>query len=166
MNLNAPTPRSWKAIAAMAENRVIGNDGKLPWKVPGDLKWVKTCTYGHAIVMGRKTLESMGKPLPGRLNIVLSQSLQEIEGCLVLPDFEALKQFRTDRELWIFGGANLYEQALPFVGDLYLTLIRAQPEGDTFFPEFEDRFKLVSIIESYPTHEIRHYKNQTTAPLD
>lgn len=166
MSSPRPTSEPWKAIAAMAENRVIGNHGTLPWNVPGDFKWVKKCTHGQAIVMGRKTFESIGKPLPGRLNIVLSRSCRELDGCLVLPGLEALKQFRTERELWIFGGAKLYEQALPFVGDLYLTLIRAQPEGDTFFPEFENRFNLVSIIESHPTHEIRHYRNQDIAPLD
>lgn len=152
-----PAARPWKAIAAMARNRVIGDRGGIPWKLPGDLKWVRQCTLGKAIAMGRKTYESIGKPLPGRLNIVLSRSLREIEGCVVLPSVDALADFETDREIWIFGGAEIYREAFPRVNDLYLTLVHAEPKGDAFFPSFEDEFVLETILASHPTHEIRHY---------
>jgi dihydrofolate reductase len=94
----------WKAIAAMSENRVIGNANKIPWHLPEDFKWVKACTQGQAIAMGRKTFESMGRPLPKRENIVISRTATEIPGCTVLPSLEALEQYETEADVWIFGG--------------------------------------------------------------
>lgn len=149
--------RNWKAIAAMAENRVIGNAGKIPWHLPEDFKWVKQCTQGQAIAMGRKTYESMGRPLPNRENIVISRSATEIPGCIVLPSLEALETFPTDREIWIFGGAEIYKQALDQIGELYLTVVKGTFEGDTFFPPFEDQFTLDSVIRETPEFKILKY---------
>ncbi len=156
-----PPAHPWKAIAAMARNRVIGCRGALPWNLPGDLKWVRQCTLGQAVAMGRRTYESIGRPLPGRLNIVLSRSVGKLDGCVVLPGLDALADYETDREIWIFGGGEIYREALPRVGELYLTLVHAEPEGDAFFPPFEDDFTLAEVIASHPTHEIRRYVRRT-----
>jgi dihydrofolate reductase len=149
--------RPWKAIAAMSENRVIGHRNRLPWHIPEDFKWVKQCTLGQAIAMGRKTFESMGKPLPGRENIVISRTATEIPGCLVLPSLEALAAYSTDRQIWIFGGAQLYAAALPRVGELYLTLVRGTFEGDAFFPPFEDQFVLAETLREEAAFSILKY---------
>ena len=146
--------RPWKAIAAMAENRVIGCDNKLPWHLPEDFKWVKQCTSGQAIAMGRNTFASMGRPLPGRLNIVISRTAGEIPGCVVLPSLEALEAYPTDREIWIFGGAQLYAAALDRIGELYLTLVKGRYEGDTFFPPFEDQFLPPECLRETPEFRI------------
>ena len=149
--------RPWKAIAAMAENRVIGRDNKLPWHIPEDFKWVMRCTTGKAIAMGRKTFESMGKPLPNRENIVISRSVDALPGCVVLPSLEALENYRTDREIWIFGGARIYEQAMDRVHELYLTVVRGSYEGDAFFPAFEADFDLAEVIREEDAFRILKY---------
>ena len=154
--------RPWKAIAAMAENRVIGRSNTLPWHLPEDFQWVKACTRGKSIAMGRKTFESIGRPLPGRENIVISRSLQSIPGCLVLPSLQALLDDPAEREVWIFGGAEIYRQALPHVADLYLTVVYGQPEGDAWFPPFEDAFLLSSTVKRAEAFEIRHYTARTS----
>lgn len=143
----------------MSENRVIGNANAIPWHVPEDFQWVKQATKGKAIAMGRRTFESIGKPLQGRTNIVISRSANPIPGCTVLPSLEALKAFQSDRDIWIFGGATLYQQALPFIDSLFLTIIRGHFDGDTFFPPFEHLFSLAETIKSTPTFEIRRYTN-------
>lgn len=152
--------RPWKAIAAMSENRVIGLNNQLPWNIPEDFKWVKACTKGQAIAMGRKTFESMGRPLPNRENIVISRSATDIPGCLVLSSLEALEAYETDREIWIFGGAEIYAQALPRIGELYLTLVKGTFEGDAFFPPFEDQFVLAETIREESDFKILKYVPQ------
>lgn len=149
--------RKWKAIAAMSENRVIGNKGAIPWHIPEDFKWVKHCTQGQAIAMGRKTYESMGRPLPNRQNIVISRSVKEIPGCIVLSSLEALEHFKTDRDIWIFGGARIYALAMDRIHELYLTIVKGSYEGDTFFPPFEDQFSLDSVIRETPEFRILKY---------
>lgn len=147
----------WKAIAAMAENRVIGDQGKIPWHLPEDFKWVKLCTKGQAIAMGRKTFESLGRPLPNRENIVITRSLSGIPGCTVLPSIKALREHETEREIWIFGGAEIYRQALPEVSELYLTVVYGEFEGDAVFPPFEHLFGEPKIIRREEQFEIRRY---------
>ena len=149
--------RPWKAIAAMSENRVIGNANKIPWHLPEDFKWVKACTQGQAIAMGRKTFESMGRPLPNRENIVISRSVEAIPGCLVLPSLEALEGYQTDREIWIFGGSQIYTAALDRIAELYLTVVRGTYEGDAFFPPFEDQFEEPELIRETPEFRILKY---------
>lgn len=149
--------RPWKAIAAMSENRVIGLRNQLPWHLPEDFRWVKDCTKGQAIAMGRKTYESMGKPLPGRENIVISRTVTELPGCTVLPSLDALMAHPTDRDIWIFGGAQIYTEALGRIHELYLTLVRGEFEGDAFFPAFEDRFVLAETLRERPEFSILKY---------
>jgi dihydrofolate reductase len=125
-------------IAAVAKNKVIGNKGQLPWRVPEDLKFFKSMTTGHAIVMGKKTYDSTGKPLPNRRNIVVSRSAVSIEGAEVCGSIdEAIARAReTDPEPFIIGGAEIYRLALPFATRMYITEIDQSPEGDTHFPDF------------------------------
>ena len=152
-------PGTWNAIAAMARNRVIGNQGTIPWRIPEDFRWVKQCTTGQVIVMGRRTFEDLGKPLPRRTNLVLSRTLCAPESVVVLPDVESLLRWsRTaPAPIWIFGGATIYRQTLAYCSDLYMTLVDAEPEGDTFFPEFESEFSTPRLIREGDGYSIYHY---------
>ncbi len=125
-------------IVAMGQNRVIGIDNKMPWHLPADLQWFKKTTLGSPIIMGRKTYESIGRPLPGRLNIILSRNTHlEIEGCTVVNTLsDALEIAKDADEVFITGGAHLYEKFLQDADLLYLTMIDADFEGDTFFPDY------------------------------
>ena len=129
-----------KAIVAMAENRVIGNAGAIPWHLPEDFKFFKATTMGHAILMGRKTYESIGKPLPGRENIVLSRTMPETPGITVIRSLNELKEPPDGRDLFVIGGEEIYRLLLPKVQELYVTKVPRAIEGDTRFPEFEDQF--------------------------
>ncbi|HEX9628210.1 MAG TPA: type 3 dihydrofolate reductase [Acidiferrobacterales bacterium] len=128
-------------IAAMAENRVIGRDNDLPWRMPADLRHFRRTTLGHHVVMGRKNYESIGKPLPGRTNVVVTGNRDfRAPGCQVVHSIEAaLDLARDDPEPFIIGGAALYAQTLPLADRLYLTLIHAEVPGDTVFPEIDAR---------------------------
>ena len=127
-------------IAAMGKNRVIGLNNKMPWHLPADLQWFKKTTLGSPIIMGRKTYESIGFPLPGRLNIILSRNKDlKIKGCSVVNSLDAaLKLAReVDKdEVFITGGAHLYNKFLVDADRLYLTLIDETFDGDTFFPDY------------------------------
>ena len=129
-----------KAIVAMAENRVIGNAGTIPWHLPEDFKFFKATTMGHAILMGRKTYESIGKPLPGRENIVLSRTMSETPGVTVIQSIDDLKEPTDRRDLFVIGGEEIYRLLLPRVEELYVTKVPRQIEGDTHFPDFESQF--------------------------
>ncbi len=134
-------------IAAVARNGVIGKGGRLPWHLPADLKRFKTLTLGHPVIMGRRTFESIGKPLPGRTNIVVTHERDlKICGCLVAPSFEkALELCNQAEEAFVLGGASLYEQALPRADRLYLTRIHADFEGDARMPPLDlSRWKEIS----------------------
>lgn len=124
-------------ILAMDRNRVIGAGGDLPWRLPADMKYFKARTMGKPIIMGRKTYETIGKPLPGRHNIVMTrQSEYEAPGCMVVHSpHEALVAAGPAPEIMIIGGAEIYRRFLPQADRIYLTLIDAALEGDTFFPE-------------------------------
>lgn len=126
-------------IAAVAKNKVIGSHGKLPWHVSEDLKFFKSMTTGHAIVMGKKTYDSTGKPLPNRRNIVVSRRATSIDGAEVAGSIdEAIARAReTDPDPFVIGGAEIYRAALPFATKLYITEIDEEPEGDAFFPDFD-----------------------------
>ena len=125
-------------IAALAANRVIGRNNALPWHLSADLKHFKTLTMGHPVVMGRKTHESIGKPLPGRRNLVISRNRDySAPGCDVVHGFEAaIAACRGADEVFVIGGAELYREALPRAHRLEFTEIRAEFEGDTTFPEY------------------------------
>lgn len=126
-------------IAAMSLNRVIGKNNRIPWKIPGEQKRFKQITGAHAIIMGRKTSESIGKPLPGRTNIIITQQKNyEAAGCIVVDSLEqALKNCPPgETEAFIIGGEQIFRLALPITHRIYLTTIQQHLEGDTFFPEF------------------------------
>ena len=126
------------AIVAMATNRCIGRDNTLPWRLPADLKRFKQLTMGHSLVMGRKTYESIGRPLPGRRIIVLTrQHGYAPEGVQVAHSLEQALELARGDEVFIAGGADLYRQAMERVRRLYLTRIGRDYEGDTFFPELD-----------------------------
>jgi dihydrofolate reductase len=123
-------------IVAVARNGVIGIGNALPWHLPEDLKHFKSVTMGHHIVMGRKTYESIGRPLPGRTTVIVSRDpAHKVEGCLSAPSPEAaIALCEGDDEIFFVGGANLYAQALGLAQRLYLTEIQADFEGDAYFP--------------------------------
>jgi dihydrofolate reductase len=132
-------------IVAMAENRVIGRNNQLPWYLPEDLRYFKRVTMGKPVVMGRKTFESIGKPLPGRTNIVVSRNPDfHAEGVRVVKDLmmaravcESFAIVEGIEEVMVIGGAQIYEQALPMADRLYLTEVHAEVAGDALFPEFD-----------------------------
>ena len=158
--------KPFKAIAAMSLNRVIGAGNRIPWQLPEDFKWFKKMTTGQVIVMGRKTFESLGKPLPNRTTIVLTHSQQPIPGVRTISDLSQLDPadpVLAGHEIFICGGAQLYQQALPLCSDLYLTLVQRRLEGDTLFPPFEDQFDLVSEVLSRPEFKILHYRARPPA---
>lgn len=150
----------FKAIAAMSLNRVIGSGNKIPWHLPEDFKWFKTTTTGHVLVMGRKTFESIGRPLPNRETIVLSRSAFSFPGVKTIRGIEEIEGLAGGREVFIAGGAQVYELALPFCSDLYLTLVKREVEGDAFFPPFEDKFELVEQLWDTPEFSILHYRRR------
>jgi dihydrofolate reductase len=135
-------------IAAMSEERVIGRDGKLPWQIPADLTRFKTITMGHTVVMGRKTFQSIGRPLPGRRNIVLSKTIREIEGCEIAHSLQqAIAAAEGEEELFICGGQQIFREALPLCQRIYLTLVHASFPGDVYFPEIPPPFEQTYIEE-------------------
>ena len=139
-------------IAAMASNRVIGIDNRLPWRLPADLRHFKAMTLGKPVIMGRKTWDSLGRPLPGRLNLVVSrQSDLQLEGAEVLPSLAAAIERASVwareqgvSELMLIGGAELYRQAQPLASRLYLTRVQLEPAGDAWFPELDASWQCVS----------------------
>jgi dihydrofolate reductase len=161
-DLNRP-PLPFQAIAAMSLNRVIGAANRLPWRLPEDFQWFKRQTIGHVVVMGRKTFESIGRPLPDRTTIVLSRGGFAPPGVVVLPSLEAIDGAHpavAGRQVFICGGAQVYAQALPRCTDLYLTLVKRVVEGDAFFPPFEERFEPVAVLRDERDFSITHYRRR------
>ncbi|KAG1649066.1 Dihydrofolate reductase type 3 [Nymphon striatum] len=146
-------------IVAMGEDRVIGIDNKMPWHLPADLAWFKKTTLGSPIIMGRKTYDSIGRPLPGRLNIILSRNTDlKIEGCTVVNSLsDALKAAEGSDEVFIVGGAHLYEKFLQDADYLYITKIDAKFEGDTFFPDYTQyAWKQLDRIDNHADEKNPH----------
>ena len=125
-------------IAAMAENRVIGRDATLPWRLPRDMRRFRELTTGHAVIMGRKTYDTLGKPLPDRRNLIITRDVSyEASGARVFHTLEhALREASNDEEVFVAGGAEIYALALPRADRIYLTVVHAILDGDTYFPEF------------------------------
>ncbi|WP_256665864.1 dihydrofolate reductase [Pseudomonas sp. 8Z] len=153
-------------IAALAQNRVIGRDNQLPWHLPADLKHFKAMTLGKPIIMGRKTWDSLGRALPGRLNIVVSrQPGLSLDGAEVFASLEAaIERARAwafeqnAEELMLIGGAQLYELGLERADRLYLTRVGLEPEGDAFFPEISEvHWRLASSVEHAASAETPLY---------
>lgn len=151
----------FKAIAAMSENRVIGRGNTIPWHLPEDFKWFKRTTTGHVLVMGRKTFESIGKPLPNRTTIVLSRTGFTFPGVQTVIRLQDVKPEDFPCDVFICGGAQIYAQALPRCSDLFLTRVKRTVEGDAFFPPFEDRFELIGQLSDNTDFSILHYRNKT-----
>ncbi len=143
-------------IAAMARNRVIGKDNQMPWHLPADFAWFKKCTMGKPVIMGRKTFDSIGRPLPGRINIVISRDKNlTIEGVSCVASIEqALELVNTHDEVMIIGGGSIYQACLPIADRLYLTFIELDVEGDTQFPDWGEGWH-----KSYSEHYVADEKN-------
>ncbi len=132
-------------VAAVAENNVIGAENDMPWRLSTDLKRFKALTLGKPVIMGRKTFESIGKPLPGRLNIVISrQTGLSIDGVVLVANLDAALELakreafkKGENEIMITGGGEIYKQAMSFADKLYITHVHAKPSGDTLFPEID-----------------------------
>lgn len=150
-------------VVAMAKNHTIGINNTLPWRCPEDLKHFKALTMGHHMIMGRKTFDSIGKPLPGRTTVVVTrnQSLK-IEGCIIAHSLlDAITACNDDDEIFIVGGADLYAQALPWTESLYLTEIQQKVEGDAHFPVFNtlewNEVSRVKRTQDIPQHLDYHF---------
>jgi dihydrofolate reductase len=131
----------------MAKNRTIGINNTLPWRCPEDLKHFKALTMGHHMIMGRKTFDSIGKPLPGRTTVIVTRNMDlKIDGCTITYSLhEAIAACAKDNEIFIVGGAELYTQALPLADVLYITEIQQFVEGDAHFPSFDkDEWKEIA----------------------
>lgn len=144
----------------MAENRVIGRDGAVPWHLPVDMRHFKALTTGHTVIMGRKTFESLGRPLPNRRNVVLTRdpAYRAPAGVVVVHTLDAaLAAAEADSEVFVAGGEGIYRLALPRADRLYLTVVHARIEGDTFFPEFDvAEWKLVREERHEPDDRHEH----------
>ena len=146
------------AIVAMSKNRVIGRAGTLPWHYSEDLKFFKRTTLGHPILMGRATFDSIGKPLPGRQNIVLSRTMASREGVTVLRDVSELAAACPEvAAVFVIGGARVFEELLPRCDGFYLTFIDRDYDGDVLLPPFEHLFRLDRVIERLGELEFRYY---------
>jgi len=149
MKIETPSLMLVSAIVAISRNRVIGKDNQIPWRLPADLKYFKRRTLNHHIIMGRKSFESIGRPLPKRSNIVLTRDpFFAASGCIVVHTLEealTLAQDKGDDEAFIIGGGAVYEQSMPLWDRLYLTEVAVEVEGDVFFPQLPpEEWKLVS----------------------
>ncbi|MEM0910178.1 MAG: type 3 dihydrofolate reductase, partial [Pseudomonadota bacterium] len=151
-------------IAAMAKGRVIGKDNKMPWHLPADLKHFKSVTMGKPIIMGRKTYQSIGKALPGRDNIVISNDRSfTVDDAIVVDSIKAAVQSADENsnEIMIIGGGRVYESLLPRATKLYLTFIDLEIDGDTFFPDYEKDAKWNTVaLERYDADEKNAYDYQ------
>lgn len=140
-------------IAALARDRTIGLNGKIPWHLPADLRRFKAITVGHPIIMGRKTWESIGRALPGRRNMVLTRSHRELPGAECYRDLIDALRAAGDTTVFIIGGAEVYAAALPLANEMYLTFVAHDGGGDTKFPEFNPADWHETYREQHPDHE-------------
>ena len=144
------------AIAAMSRNRAIGLEGRIPWHLSEDLKFFKRTTLGHVVLMGRKTHESIGKPLPGRENWILSRTA-EIPGVRTLRSLEEIPAPPEGKNLYLIGGAELYAALLPRCTEILLTRVNLETPGDAFFPAFEQDYDEGEILLTGDQFEIRRH---------
>jgi dihydrofolate reductase len=141
-------------VVAIAKNNAIGKDNQLLWHLPKDLKHFKEITSGHTIIMGRKTYESVGKPLPNRRNIIITRQNIAINGCEVVNSIdEALKLCTGEEEVFIVGGAEIYKQAMALTDRIYLTIVHQPFDGDTYFPEIKEDIWKETEREDHETDE-------------
>ncbi|MEO0413352.1 MAG: dihydrofolate reductase [Verrucomicrobiota bacterium] len=150
---------SLRAIVAMASNRIIGSNGDLPWRIPEDLKWFKKITLGHPIVMGRKTMESLRGPLPGRTNYVLTRSETELpDGFVRLSDVSEVDNISSESgTVFVIGGAEIYRMLIPECDEVYLSYVFEPYDGDTKLHEWESGFDLEETMFRNDEFELRRY---------
>jgi dihydrofolate reductase len=146
-------------FAAMGKNRELGFGNNLPWHLPDDLKRFKEFTRGHAVIMGRKTHESIGRALPDRKNIIITRNADyQAPGCIVVNSLPAaFAAAENDPEIFVIGGGEIYKLALPYADKLYLTSVDTEREADTFFPEFDEKEWSIIKEESHPADEKHLY---------
>ncbi|WP_028874209.1 dihydrofolate reductase [Tepidiphilus margaritifer] len=149
----------WVIVAAVARNGVIGRGGALPWRLKSDLRHFRRLTTGHAVLMGRKTWESLGRPLPDRRNVVVSRDPSfTAPGAEVYPSLDAARVALADEPVvFVIGGAQLYRQTLPFADRLVITEVDAEPQGDAFFPEWDRSRFLEAGRQALPAEESDEY---------
>ncbi|MBE5960438.1 MAG: dihydrofolate reductase [Lachnospiraceae bacterium] len=137
-------------IVAYAKKQVIGNKGKIPWQIKGEQARFKELTTGHVVIMGRRSYEEIGKPLPNRTTIVVSNTKNYDNGetCFTVPTLDAALKLAGDQDVYISGGARLYQEALPLVDKMYITEIDADIDGDTFFPSFQQDLFTREVIST------------------
>ncbi len=145
------------AVAAMTQNRVIGLDGKMPWHLPADLQFFKRLTSGHPVLMGRKTWDSLGRPLPNRRNLVLSRQVGELPGAEVVTDVSELATLGLAGDVFVIGGAEIYRLLTPHCTSVYLTELNLTTAGDTFFPPFEAEFPRCEVLATAPEAVWKRY---------
>ena len=156
--------RGLQAVVAMAENRVIGRAGGLPWRLPRDFRWFKTRTMGGTLVMGRRTYESIGRALPGRHSVVLTRRGDwRAPGVEVVHEADGVDAGRWPGEVFVIGGANLFSLLLPRCSDMLLTLVRGEFPGDVRLPAFEHRFLPPCVLLRAREFEIRHYRRRANS---
>ena len=160
-----PSTQRLIAVAAMTPSRVIGREGRIPWYIKEELQWFKQLTWGHVLVMGRKTFESIGRPLPAREIFVLSRSGFSHPAVHVIHDLRELPLDKDPRKFFICGGEEIYRLALPYCSDLYLSVVNVETEGDRWFPAFEDQFQLKSVVFEHPQFTVYHYINPNPKSL-
>lgn len=146
-------------VVATGKNNVIGNNNQIPWHLPADLAYFKDLTMGHPIIMGRKTYESIGRPLPKRRNIVISSDASlKLEGCEVVQSLDAaIDLCERGKEIMIIGGSSIYEQALPIAKRIYRTVVNVSPEGDRTFPPIDSSLWHMNLSLSRPADEKNAY---------
>lgn len=145
-------------IVAVAENGVIGDKNSLLWHIKEDMRFFRQKTTSHPVIMGRKTYDSLGKPLPNRTNVVISRTINHIEGCTVVHSLEeAVALFPAEEEIFIIGGAQIYAQALAIADRMYITHIEHSYEGDTSFPEWNRAEWRLIVKEAVPCGENFRY---------
>jgi dihydrofolate reductase len=149
-----------KAIVAMTRKRVIGLNNKIPWRLRGEQSWFKEVTMGHPILMGRKTFESIGKPLPGRRNLVITRTgnYSGVELVRDLKEFDPALYGIEDQEIFIIGGGEIYGSLLDRCETIYATIVKEEFVGDAYFPEFDSQFKIAETIRETPEYDIFRYQ--------
>lgn len=147
-------------IAAIAKNKVIGKNNKLPWNIPDEMQLFRDFTAGNTVIMGRKTYESIGRPMPNRHNIVISRSVGSIHGVDVCASLEeGLEKARKHgKDIFIIGGAEIYRQVFQYADKMYLSWIKKEYNGDTFFPKFDEKDWKVVKKQNYGEFEFREYR--------
>jgi dihydrofolate reductase len=142
----------------MSLNRVIGRGNQIPWHLPEDFKWFRAQTTGKTLLMGRKTHESIGRPLPNRRTLVLSRTAGSIDGVTVVRSLDEAEREAGQGELWICGGAEIYALSVDRWSEAFVTRVKRTVDGDAFFPEFESRFPAPTVVRETPELTILHYK--------